>query len=63
VTAYRDRYGITASTALGAPPESPAQKIDATRAKTALYRARDLSHGRETTPERRARREAAGRVL
>lgn len=58
VAAYRDRYGITATTALGAPPESTAQKIDAARAKTSLDRARDLSQGHETTPDRPARREA-----
>ena len=63
VAAYRDRYGITATTALGAPAESTAQKIDAARARTALDRARDLSHDRETAPERPARREAAGRAL
>lgn len=63
VAAYRDRYGITATTALGAPPESTAQKIDAARAKTSLDRTRDLSQGHETTPDRPARREAAGRTL
>jgi hypothetical protein len=63
VAAYRDRFSITGPAPLGAPAESTAQKIDAARAKTALDRARDLSHDRDTTPERPARREAAGRAL
>ncbi len=63
VAAYRDRYGITATTALGAPPESTAQKIDAARARTAFDRARDLTQQRGTTPQRPPRREATGRTL
>jgi conjugative relaxase-like TrwC/TraI family protein len=42
VAAYRDRYGITGTSALGAPAESTAQKIDAARARVALDRARTL---------------------
>ena len=61
VAAYRDRYSITGPAPLGAPAESTTQKIDAARARTALDRARDLSHDRETmTPERPATPEAAG---
>jgi ATP-dependent exoDNAse (exonuclease V), alpha subunit - helicase superfamily I member len=63
VAAYRDRYGITALTALGVPPESTAQKVDAARAKAALDRAHDLTRQGETTPLRAARREAPGRTL
>ncbi|WP_422879927.1 hypothetical protein [Microbacterium protaetiae] len=63
VAAYRDRYGITALTAFGVPPESTAQKVDAARAKAALDRAHDLSQQGETTPLRAARREAPGRTL
>ncbi len=36
IAAYRDRYDITDDTPLGAPPEVGAQKIDHTRATTAL---------------------------
>lgn len=43
VAAYRDRYGITDITPLGAPAESDTQKIDAARARAALDRARDLA--------------------
>ncbi|MGD7708138.1 TrwC relaxase [Microlunatus sp. Y2014] len=63
VAAYRDRYGITALTAFGVPPESTAQKVDAARAKAALDRAHDLSQQGETTPLRAARRQAPGRTL
>ena len=63
VAAYRNRYGITTTNALGAPPESTAQKIDAARARTALDRAHDLTQQDEATPHRPERREAAGRTL
>jgi conjugative relaxase-like TrwC/TraI family protein len=43
VAAYRDRYDITDTSPLGAPAESDAQKIDATRARAALDRARSLA--------------------
>ncbi|WP_415855392.1 MobF family relaxase [Sinomonas sp. G460-2] len=36
IAAYRDRYAITASTPLGAPPETVAQKIDRARAQAPL---------------------------
>ena len=36
VAAYRDRYQITTDTAVGAPAESSAQKIDAARPRAAL---------------------------
>ncbi|ROR95923.1 hypothetical protein EDD28_0491 [Salana multivorans] len=63
VAAYRDHYNITATTALGAPAESTAQKIDAAHARTALDRARKSSHDREIPPDRPAGRETVGRVL
>jgi hypothetical protein len=62
VATYRDRYSITGPAPLGAPAESTAQEIDAARARTALDRARDLPHDRDTTPERPARQEAVGRA-
>jgi tRNA(Arg) A34 adenosine deaminase TadA len=43
VAAYRDRYGITDTTPLGAPAESDTQKIDAARARAALDRAQNLT--------------------
>lgn len=43
VAAYRDRYQVTTDTALGIPPESVAQKIDAARARAALDAVRRLS--------------------
>lgn len=45
VAAYRDRYGITGQTPLGAPAENDAQKIVRARAAVAL---------RATTPDERA---------
>ncbi|MDN5726634.1 MAG: relaxase domain-containing protein, partial [Propionibacteriales bacterium] len=58
VSAYRDRYGITDDSPLGATPEATAQKIDAARARTALERAQAIAHPR--TPDA-APRPAAGR--
>lgn len=52
VAAYRDRYGITDTTPLGAPAENEAQKIDAARASAALERARTLAASGHTEPER-----------
>ncbi len=43
VAAYRDRYGITANNTLGGPAEKTNQQIDATRARTAADRARQLA--------------------
>ena len=60
VAAYRDRYRVTGSTALGAPQKSTAGKLDTARANAALEQARDLSRRRETTSEQQVRREAAG---
>lgn len=54
VAAYRDRYGITDPSALGAPAETDAQKIDAARARAALDRARDLTRQPGEEPRRRA---------
>jgi conjugative relaxase-like TrwC/TraI family protein len=44
VAAYRDRYGILGPSALGAAPETTAQKLDAARAHAALVASRQLSH-------------------
>ena len=63
VAAYRDRYGITDPTPLGAPAEDDAQKIDAARARAALDRARDLARGRGEDPQRRPGREPVRRSL
>ncbi|WP_077350609.1 IS110 family transposase [Tessaracoccus flavescens] len=43
VAAYRDRHRVTDEAALGAPPESAAQKIDAARARAALRQATDIA--------------------
>lgn len=45
VAAYRDRYGIIADSALGAPAENAAQRVDAARARSAMERARQLGAG------------------
>ena len=65
VAAYRDRYGITDTTALGAPPESDTQKIDATRARAALDRARGLADAERQAqkPTRRTGPEQVGPTL
>jgi hypothetical protein len=63
VAAYRDRYGINDDAPLGPAPETTAQKIDATRAKAALDRARSLASGTKETPERSRGREPLGRSL
>ncbi|WP_422936716.1 MobF family relaxase [Sinomonas sp. P47F7] len=51
VAAYRDRYGITAPTPLGAPAEKAAQRTDAARARAALDRATALSPSHDQRPE------------
>jgi len=63
VAAYRDRYGITDSTPLGAPAEDDAQKVDAARAKAALHRVRSLARGAGEEPPRRPQREPVRRSL
>jgi conjugative relaxase-like TrwC/TraI family protein len=60
VTAYRDRYRITDPAALGAAPENEAQKIDLTRARGALDRARSLAKVEGAQPD--PRRSAAERI-
>ncbi|PWD41107.1 conjugal transfer protein [Gordonia paraffinivorans] len=62
VAAYRDRYGITDTTALGARPESDTQKIDAARARAALDRARGLADAERQAqePTRRTGSERVG---
>ncbi len=52
IAAYRDRYGLTDDTPLGATPEATAQKIDAVRARTALARAQESAR----LPEQETRR-------
>lgn len=63
IAAYRDRYGITDPTPLGAPAEDDAQKIDAARARAALDRARDLARGPGEEPQRRPGQEPVRRSL
>ncbi len=63
VAAFRDRYGITDPTALGAPAENDAQKIDAARARAALDRARYLARGPGEEPPQRPGREPVRRSL
>ena len=46
VAAYRDRYGIVGSPALGSAPEATAQRLDAGRARAALDAAQRLSQER-----------------
>jgi len=49
IAAYRDRYGITSTSMLGAQPENEAQRSDATRARAAAERANQLA--RSASPE------------
>ncbi len=64
IAAYRDRYGITASTPLGPAPDSEVQKIDAARASAALERVSDLATiDPGEGASRPARRASAGRSL
>ncbi|WP_223881410.1 MobF family relaxase [Nesterenkonia ebinurensis] len=58
VAAYRDRYGITDDTPLGALPASTAQKIDAARAKIALdHASRIINSAHEPTTRRTQERD------
>jgi hypothetical protein len=43
VAAYRDRYGVVSARALGPPPRSIAQELDAARARAALRKAQKLA--------------------
>lgn len=43
IAAYRDRYTVNETAALGSPAQTDAQKIDAARARAALDRARALT--------------------
>lgn len=65
VAAYRDRYRITDDAPLGAPPESAAQKIDFTRARTALDRANERRKlkGSALSPARTMGSAGSGRAL
>lgn len=60
VAAYRDRYGITADSALGAPAANAAQRTDAALARIAMDRARQLGSG-VVDAAARARRAGAER--
>ncbi|MDQ0726732.1 MobF family relaxase [Microbacterium sp. W4I20] len=57
IAAYRDRYGITGSSPLGAQAESEAQKIDATRARAALHRVQNLAQAHPPEQQRTRRTE------
>ncbi|WP_223627709.1 MobF family relaxase [Microbacterium sp. EST19A] len=57
IAAYRDRYGITGSSPLGAPAETEAQKTDATRARAALHRAQNLAQAHQPEQQRTRRTE------
>lgn len=57
VACYRDRYAITADSAIGGQPDSTNQRIDAARAQAAINRARAITA--KATGEPRARRAPA----
>lgn len=63
VAAYRDRYQVTADTALGAPVESIAQRFDTARARRVLDAARRLAIS--SMPKAKVKRPApsSGRTL
>ena len=64
VAAYRGRYDIRTSTALGGEPVSIAQESDRARAQSALEEARRLDiHRRPSAPTRAAPRQTRGRSL
>lgn len=64
VAAYRGRYDIRTSTALGGEPVSIAQESDRVRARAALEEARRLDiRRRPTSPRRAAPRRTSGRSL
>ncbi len=54
VAAYRDRYQITADTALGVPPDVTTQKVDRARAEAALRAIGKLNRPRRTEAPVRA---------
>lgn len=53
VAAYRDRYQVATDAALGTPPESTAQKIDAARARAAVAQAQALTNETKTAEQGR----------
>jgi conjugative relaxase-like TrwC/TraI family protein len=63
VAAYHDRYQVAADTALGAPVETVAQKIDVARARAALDAARTLTTPTQQADERRRAAPSIGRSL
>ena len=65
VAAYRDRYQISAATALGAPPEGDAKRADWLRAEGALNTIRRIAKsGKESMRDRsHPERSSVGRLL
>jgi conjugative relaxase-like TrwC/TraI family protein len=63
VAAYRGRYDIGTSTALGGEPVSIAQESDRARAQAALEEARRLDIRRPTAPTRTAPKQTSGRSI
>ncbi|QQT70815.1 hypothetical protein I6I57_08230 [Brevibacterium casei] len=63
VAAYRDRYQVTADTALGIQVDSVAQKVDAARARAALDLARTLTKNAQDVDETRRATPSMGRSL
>lgn len=62
IAAYRDRYGITTASALGAA-ESTRQKIDEARAQAVLTQAQRIMNPTQNADPRRTGRESAGHAL
>ena len=60
VAAYRDRYGVTSRSPLGAAPDSDAQKIDSAQAKAALSTLRRVTEP-QSEPEIPTSQVRAGR--
>lgn len=66
VAAYRDRHAVTATTPLGGPPSSYAQRVDVARAGRALQgaqRVAALAEAFREGPVRRQGHERPGMVL
>ncbi|RIX34679.1 conjugal transfer protein [Corynebacterium falsenii] len=63
VAAYRDRYQVTADTALDTKVDSVAQKVDAARARAALDLARTLTKNAQDVDETRRAAPSVGRSL
>ena len=63
IAAYRDRYGITGTTPLGAPAGNETQKINAARAHAALDRARALARNEQQEQPRYVETQRTGLSL